>query len=681
MDLSQKLDVIKGIGEKTMLSLEKAGITTLRDLLYYLPRTYEDYQALVKIIDLKPGKVIVKGKISDLKTSRTRRRNLTITNGVIRDDTGAIRVVWFNQPYRVKQFTEGKDYYFTGTFELKSGKYQLSSPSAVLSADVEKTSGFQPIYAQKSVIKPSQFKLLIEKLRPYFGKIDDLLPIIGDTPTFLKPQARKDALFNAHFPDNSKEAEDARRYLAYEELFELLLAARLNRRENQKLQAIELPFRADRTRKLVESLSFKLTRAQRRATWEILQDLEKSTPMNRLLQGDVGAGKTLVATLAIAQTVQNGHQAVLLAPTAILATQHAENIRKILEPLGVKIALLTGATKNKRELKKLIMSGEIDLVVGTHAVLTDDTTFKSLALCVIDEQHRFGVGQRQKLLEKSDVVHSGIAPHLLAMTATPIPRSLQLTIFGDLEVSILDELPKGRKPIDTKIIHTTEQTDELYPAIREALGRKEQVYWICKMIEDETTTELASVKKQTKRLQTVFPHKIIEFLHGKMKNSEKDAIMERFARGEIDILVSTTVVEVGIDVPNATMIVIMDADLYGLAQLHQLRGRVGRGEQTSQCYLMIDGENPPSRRLREMEKSTDGFYLAEVDLKLRGPGEIYGSLQHGALDLRIATLSDTKLINLASKHVDSVIKMPDFMLKYKELAQDVKKYQQLTTLN
>ena len=748
LDMLAEVDALPGIGPRTKEALGRAGIFSVRDLFYYLPRDYDDYQEAQKIADLQPGRVTIVGKVIEVKNRMARSRRLHITEATISDGEDAIRAVWFNQPYRETQFSDkNKAFVFSGMYEFRNGRYQLSNPKVHVdgrvanfqseangfqdgsgrgaagaqgsrgAADVgfrgaaggfrsgAKTvnSGkFQPVYAQKSVMKPDDFKNLLYKLRPEFAKVPDLLPITSLTPEFVKKGARREALFNVHFAEDKTEAEAARRYLAYEELFELVLAARLNKDENRKLRAHRIDYDDGAMHRLLDGLDFQLTDAQKKAAWEIIQDLGKATPMNRLLQGDVGSGKTIVAATAILQAVSSGFQVALLAPTAILAAQHAEGLYKILKPLGVEVALLTGATKRKGELKKRIAEGEVDLVVGTHAIITDDTRFRRLALCIIDEQHRFGVAQRQKLLLKGGFregdsegsegfdgfsedgsegsSRSGFAPHLLSMTATPIPRSLQLTVFGDLDVSIINQMPKGRKPVKTKVLTETGQREELYPLVKAEIAAGRQAYWICKTIEDSSRQETISVKRQAEKLQAIFPKARIEFLHGRMKPGEKDEIMERFAAGKTDILVSTTVVEVGVDVPNATVMVIMDAESYGLAQIHQLRGRVGRSDLQSYCYLITTAERP-TRRLRELEKSNDGFHLAEVDLKIRGPGEIYGSLQHGVLDLRIATLSDTELIRLAQRHAEEVAKAPENMVKYRELCNSIKKYQQLTTLN
>lgn len=671
MNLFDEVETLKGVGEKTAEILRKYGIRTVRDFFYNLPRDYENYERPTSITEIRPGKVVVKGKIDKISTRRAKRRNLSVTEAVVSDNTGSIKVVWFNQSYRIRQFTPDKEYYFTGNYELKNGRYSLVSPSAALASDIDTFSGLNPVYVAHGALKSHDFRRLVANSRDKFASIPDLLPSV-------KTGVRREALFKAHFPITNKDVERARDYLAYEELFELILAAKLNKRENEKLKAPRIPFELAKIKEFLVKLPFKLTNAQKRAAWEIFQDLEKPTPMNRLLQGDVGSGKTVVAAMVAYEAILSGEQVALLAPTAILATQHYENIKKLLEPFRITVALLTGATKDKKNLKDNIKNGKINLVIGTHALLTNDTEFAKLGLVIIDEQHRFGVEQRQKLVLKSP---TGLAPHLLAMTATPIPRSLQLTVFGDLDVSILNELPKGRQSIKTKILSEIEIKEKLYPKIFETLAQKNQVYWICKAINDNPRAETTSVKSRYERLSQLFPKFKIEFLHGRMKPAEKDEIMERFSQGKIDILVSTTVVEVGVDVPNATLMIIENAEGYGLAQIHQLRGRVGRGTVASFCYLLTVGDAQPSRRLRVLEQSTDGFHLAEVDLKMRGPGEIYGVLQHGVMDLRIASLSDTKLIHRAQIDVNEFLKNPKNMLKYRELMENITKYQQITTLN
>lgn len=663
MDMNASVEEVKGIGGKTAEALARGGIRTVRDLLYYLPRDYENFQMAGKIAELKPGKVVVRARVENVKTSR-KRRNLALTEATLRDDTGAVRAVWFNQAYREKQFEKDAEYYFSGEFEFSYGRYQLMNPSATLAKDYDnKKDKYLPVYVAKGALKSNAIAKFVRTMKPHISDVPDMLP---------NYPGRAEALYNVHFPESAEDARVGREYLATEELFVLMLAAALNRKENQKLKAAAVDFDVEALKKVLVKLPFRLTNAQRRATWEIIQDMGGEEPMNRLLQGDVGSGKTLVAALSAFVVGRAGFQTALMAPTEILAMQHAESLNRILGKY-LRIALLTGSTKHKTELKRHIKNGEVDLVIGTHALLTDDTEFRSLNLAIIDEQHRFGVNQRQKLVAKAHEM-----PHLLAMTATPIPRSLQLTVFGDLAVSVLDELPAGRQEIKTQIV-SPNSVDQMWRAVEAEMRDGHQVYYICKMIEEGT--ELSSVKKEAVKIQQKFKNRKVEYLHGKMKAAEKDEVMRRFAEKKIDILVSTTVVEVGVDVPNATVIVIADADRYGLSQLHQLRGRVGRGSAASYCYLINSSSDAPTRRMREIEKSSDGFYLAEVDLKLRGPGEIYGSLQHGALDLRIASISDTKLIHKAQALVKDFVESGGNVLEYSELAGAVRKYQKLTTLN
>lgn len=696
MNLNLPITSVRGVGPKTAATLNSVGIFTVRDLLYHFPRDYEDYQTLSSIVDLRPGKVIIRGKITIKKTTPSRRRHLTITEGVVSDQTGAVRVVWFNQPYRAKQFDPKQEYFFSGNYEFKYNRYQITSPSATQVANNSPTPDqIQAIYPARKTLDSKDFKRILSSLKPLLADLPNLLPPFSPpvplqsklssalSPTSARPPklTRAEALHNIHFPTTKDDYQTARDYLALEELYILLLAARLNKLNLNRLTAIKITPDIEKTKSILKNLPFTLTNSQKQAAWTIMQDLSQSRPMNRLLQGDVGSGKTIVACLSAAQAIFAGHQAALLAPTAILAAQHASDLDQILKRMGLKTALLTGSTKQKPLLKKQLQNGEIDLVIGTHALLTDDTLFKSLALVIIDEQHRLGVAQRQKLLSKSHQY----SPHLLTMTATPIPRSLQLTVFGDLDISTLRELPKHRQPITTKIIKHLNLSAELYPKITEFITRGEQIYWVVRAIKDDPNTTTASVEKQLAYLKKLFPKFRLSALHGRLKPLEKEQIMQDFAQHKIDLLVATTVVEVGINVPNATMMIIDNASMYGLAQLHQLRGRVGRGKLPGFCFLIDQDEGSSSRRLRAMEASTDGFYLSEVDLKMRGPGEIYGSLQHGALDLRLATLSDPKTTRLAATFADQTLQTikthPDYLNQHLELKLALQKYQQLTTLN
>ena len=591
MDLEAPITDIKGIGPKTAAILEKGGICTIRDFLYYLPRDYESFQAANRIADLRPGKVVICAKAEQITTSR-KRRNLTLTQATLRDDSGAVKAVWFNQPYRSNQLLSGKDYYFSGEFAYARGHYQITNPSVVLADSyLKEEQKYCPIYPARGTIHSSDFLKFFKSIKSQFAKVPDLMP---NCP------GRAEALFKVHFPESLADVVAGRNYLALEELFILLLASALNQQANSRLKAPSIQYNLSFLKSIISRLPFQLTNAQRRSVWEIIQDMQRDIPMNRLLQGDVGSGKTLVAALVAAIAGQAGYQSALMAPTEILATQHAESINQMFGS-HLKIALLTGSTKQKAKLKAQIASGEVDMVIGTHAILTDDTQFCRLGLAIIDEQHRFGVNQRQKLVAKAHEM-----PHLLSMTATPIPRSLQLTIFGDLDVSILNELPAGRQPISTSIV-SPNSTQQMWDKISEQLKAGHQAYYVCKAIED--ALELSSVKKESAKIAHLLPDYRVEYLHGKMKSSEKESIMQDFAEGKIQVLVSTTVVEVGVNVPNATIMVIADADRYGLSQLHQLRGRVGRGKAKSFCYLINSTSDRPTRRLREIERSQDGFYL------------------------------------------------------------------------
>lgn len=676
MNLATSLQKVRGVGEKTAQQFADAGLYTVWDLLHFLPRAYEDYSQVVPIADVTPGKVTIKA-ICETIATRPVRRGLRVTTATLKDDSGKLQAVWFNQPYRVKQLSGGDEFFFSGEYEFSYNRYQLTNPSAELVSDTPvQTDRILPIYRAIKGLKSPLVRKILAELKPLMAMMPETLP--ASIVQSEKLISHGQALLGLHFPDDIQAVSRAKERLAFEELLQLLLASHMNRKENMKLAGPQMQFDADIVRKFVAELPFDLTGAQRRAAWDILQDLEREAPMNRLLQGDVGAGKTVVAGIAARQVAHHGYQTAVMAPTEILAKQHAATLDVLLAPFGVRVGLLTGSVKGKsrQALYDAIKSGDVDVIVGTHALIQSTVSFHRLGFVVIDEQHRFGVNQRQELLKKSVVM-----PHLLAMTATPIPRSLALTLYGEMDVSVLDELPKNRKPIITKIWSPNSRA-QLYAQIDEQIAAGRQAYVICSLIDGQAENELKSVQQEHKRLQnSVFKHRRIGLLHGKLPAEEKSRIMTEFASGNLDILVSTTVVEVGVDVPNATAMIIEDADRFGLAQLHQLRGRVGRSEYQSYCYLVTSTSAKPTQRLREIEKSNDGFYLAEVDLKLRGPGEIYGRAQHGALNLQIATLSDTKMIARAQKAAKAFIDSGESLLQYKELAGQVEYYQRLTTLN
>lgn len=676
MNLVTPLTSIKGVGPKTAEQLAAAGLRTVGDLVDFLPRRHEDFSEVVSIADISPGKKTIKARCEKIAT-RPVRRGLRITTATLVDDTGKLQAVWFNQPYRTTQLAGDDEFYFSGEFEFNYNRYQLTNPSAEKVSDMPvQTDRLLPVYRQVKGLKTQLVRKIITEIRPLLSFLPETLPeYVVRTEKLL---SRGEALLGMHFPKDTQDIERARERLGFEELFQLLLASQLNKQENAKLEGWHIPFEQSVVSEFVRQLPFELTGAQRRAAWEIIQDFEKKIPMNRLLQGDVGSGKTVVAGLAARQAAHHGFQTALMAPTEILACQHAETLSRMLTPHGVTVGLLTGSVKGqaRKTLYEQIAEGGVDVVVGTHALIQESVQFHRLGFVAIDEQHRFGVKQRQDLLQKSEHM-----PHLLAMTATPIPRSLALTVYGELDVSILNELPAGRKPIETKLWSPNSRA-QLYDKIELELQKGRQAYVICSLIDDNPDNEIKSVEAEYRQLRTgPFKHRSIGLLHGKMKSDEKDTIMEQFSNGTVDILVSTTVVEVGVDVPNATVMMIENADRFGLSQLHQLRGRVGRSSHQSYCYLVMSDSSKPSQRLREVEKSNDGFYLAEVDLQLRGPGEIYGRSQHGALNLQIATLADTKLIARAQRAARQFVENGEDLLQYKELAAQVTTYQRLTTLN
>ena len=680
MKLTTPLEQIKGVGPKTAQALAAAGLKTISDALDFLPRAYDDYSTAVNIADLQPGKVTVKARCESVST-RIVRRGLRITTAVLADKSGKVKAVWFNQPYRETQLKSDAEFIFSGQFGMQYNRYQINNPSVELAKEIAKTaaennSGIQPVYKSIKNLRPKTVQDLMKNIRPIMDFLPETLP--ENIIRRQKLVSRSEAVKFLHAPKTHEEISRGRERLAFEELFEMILAAQFNKQAQTRLTGWKIPFNKSVVKNFVDQLPFPLTNAQRRAAWQILQDLESDHPMNRLLQGDVGSGKTVVAGLVAAEVAKAGFQTAIMAPTEILAQQHAKTLDELLSPFGVSVALLTGHVKGaaRNQLLDNLASGNIDVVIGTHALIQEKVTYHKLGFAVIDEQHRFGVKQRQALLEKSDFM-----PHLLSMTATPIPRSLALTLYGELDISILDELPSGRQPIQTKI-WSPASAPKLYESIENELAKGRQAYVICPLIDDNPDNDKKSVEAEYNKLsKTIFSHRRVGLLHGKLPAEEKAEVMQKFADGELDMLVSTTVVEVGVNVPNATVMLIENADNFGLSQLHQLRGRVGRGKHQSFCHLMMSGHDKPSQRLREIEKSQDGFYLAEVDLKLRGPGEIYGKMQHGDLNLKIASLADTALIARAQTEAERFVKEGQDLLQYNHLAHAVSRYQRLTVLN
>ena len=689
MNLSTSLESLRGVGAKTAAQLASAGLVTVGDLMTFYPRTYEDYSHTIPIADSVPGKIAIKATCAKVDTRRV-RRGVTITTATLKDSSGEIKAVWFNQPYRRTQLAKGGEFLFSGTFEFRYNRYQLTNPHVEAvsgdgatdtrdnNSDVSGQSSSQiiPVYRALVGLKSALVRKLLRDLRSFMAFLPETLPDELVQNEHLVSYAA--AIEMIHFPSSQQDIDRAKERLAYEELFQLLLASERNKKENEQLEGWHIPFDQHVVKTFVEALPFALTNAQRRAAWDILQDFEKAIPMNRLLQGDVGSGKTVVAGLAARQAAAAGFQTALMAPTELLATQHAETLSALLHPFGVTVGLLTGSVKGKarQELYKAIENGDVDVVIGTHALIQGAVQFHSLGFVVIDEQHRFGVAQRQELLKKSKRL-----PHLLAMTATPIPRSLALTAYGELAISVINEKPSNRKEIITKLWSPNSRA-QLYERMDAELQAGRQAYVVCSLIDDNEANELRSVEAEYTRLRTgVFTHRRIGLLHGRLSAAEKEQVMQQFVHHEVDILVSTTVVEVGVDVPNATVMLIENGDHFGLAQLHQLRGRVGRSAYQSYCYIVPSDSREPSQRLKEIEKSNDGFYLAERDLQLRGPGEIYGKMQHGSLNLQIASLGDTKLIARAQRGAQWFVTSGQNLLHYKGLAKRVTHYQRLTTLN
>ncbi len=678
MNLGDPVTAVKGVGDEVAKKLAILGLHTVGDLLENFPRRYNDYSIVTEIGKLHPGPVTIKAVVKQIK-GRYVRRGMHITEAIASDDVNSVRLIWFNQPYREGAIKSGQPYFISGQYELSHQRFAIMNPNMELVSDFPvNTARIVPVYRETKGINSARIRKLVREILPLIRSQPETLPewLIKDQK-FLSYAAAVEAM---HFPANATELEKAQKRLGFEEVFRLSLASLLNKYELLKDKSLTIPFDEKLAKEFVSHLPFTLTDAQRKVVWQIYGDMQKTQPMNRLVEGDVGSGKTVVATMAALMAVAEGYQVAFMAPTELLARQHAETVYTLLEPLGMhdRVALLVGgmSTAQKQTAYQHIAEGHARLIIGTHALIQEKVDMQSLGLVVIDEQHRFGVEQRKKLMAKA-----GHMPHLLSLTATPIPRSLALTLYGELDVSILDTKPVGRQPTETEICSPNSRA-QLYAKIENELSAGRQMFVVCPLItESERSTVNSAEKVYEQMAKYDFKHRRVGLLHGKMKPIEKQDIMQQFARHQLDILVSTTVIEVGVDVPNASIMLIEAADRFGLAQIHQLRGRVGRGGHKGYCYLMMSDSSAPPQRLQALERMNDGFKLAELDLELRGPGAIYGTLQHGQLDLRVAKLTDLKLIAAARNAAQAYIDKGEDLIQYPGLCEQVTRLRAVTNLN
>ncbi len=665
IDLTQDIQYVKGVGPNRAILLRKLGINNLEDLITYYPRNYEDRGKPISIIDAQDEEeVLIEGVVvSKINEIRTRRRNMTIYKLIVRDETESCVMIWYNQAYLKSLFKIGQKCRFFGKISKKAGKIEMNSPVYDFEGKDRNTGKIIPIYPLTYKLKQNTIRKIIETGLKLIenDKLEETLP-----DYILKENNLIDinsAIKKIHFPENFEDFSKARKRLVYEELMNMqILLLSLKNKYSKKEEGIRFS-KSAKMSDVINALPFKLTKAQLRVLEEIDRDMESGKVMNRLLQGDVGSGKTAISMIAGYKAVKSGYQMTIMAPTAILAAQHLESFEKTLAPFGIKCELLVGSiTKKKKEdILERLKNGEIDILIGTHALLEENVVFKNLGLVVTDEQHRFGVRQRGIISSK------GNNPDVLVMTATPIPRTLALILYGDLDISIIDELPPNRKEIKTHIVRKAKEQG-LNSFVREQIKQGRQAYIVCPLVEDSEEIEANSVMKMAEIYQNqVFPDLKVEYLHGKMKAKEKDSIMEDFKNGKIDILISTTVIEVGVNVPNASIMIIENAERFGLAQLHQLRGRVGRGEYESFCFLKCEGKSEIARqRMNVMKETNNGFIISEKDLELRGTGEFFGTKQHGLPEFKIANLfEDIKILKAVQETALKVINEDPYLEKEK----------------
>lgn len=702
--LDTSIQNLPRIGEKYAKKLKKLDILTAHDLLFHFPFRYDDYSQKFSIANIPQNEMItIEGKVADIKTTRTWKRKMFLTEAIISDDSGSIKAVWFNQPYITDSLKIGKEIRISGKVIQDRNKLFFSNPAYELAIRVPTNTGrLVPIYPETEGLTSRWLRWQIQLLLKLNFKLTDPLP-----ESLLKklnlPSLEK-AIYQIHFPDTLDRAVIAQKRFAFEEMFLIQLKSLQIKLSWKNEKTVAIKFNEKLVSKFVNSLPFKLTNAQKKASFQILKDLEKNRPMNRLLNGDVGSGKTIIAAIASLQAIDAGYQIAIMAPTEVLARQHFENLSKLFADYNINVALLTNsykiiASKNttRSNLLKKIQSGEINLVIGTHALIQKDARpiksgeaktkrfsgvkFKNLALVIIDEQHRFGVMQRAALqqitMQAEDRLKNTI-PHLLTMTATPIPRTLALAFFGNLDISVLDEMPAKRKKIITEIINP-KRREATYKFIRKEIKNGRQIFVILPLVEEsKILTEVkAAVEEHKKLSEKIFPDLKLGLLHGRLKSSEKEKVMSDFRNKKIDILVSTAVVEVGIDIPNATVMLIEDTDRFGLSQLHQFRGRVGRSEHQSYCFLFTSSDSSKTKaRLKALVESENGFKIAEKDLELRGPGEFFGTRQSGLPDITMENITNVKLIQIAREEAQNIIQGDLELKKHPQLTNALQKFSQ-----
>ncbi len=712
LNLETKVEEVPKIGPAYQKKLKKLGIKTIQDLLSYFPARYDDFSDIIPIKNAEAGQIAcVQGQIVSIDQTHTFKKGMDITEVLIEDETGQILALWFNQPYLAKSLKEEDYICLAGKVSLGKDGIYLSNPAYERiyedseNQNLTHTGRIIPVYSETKGITSRWLRYVLKPLLVQFhSQVPEILPEeLIKKYKFLPIQ---EAVWQAHFPESFEYADAAKARFAFEDLLLLQLSVLKEKAKLLQNPAQPCPMNAVLMKEFTKSLPFQLTDSQRQCSFQILKDLEKPVPMQRLLQGDVGSGKTVVATMSALNTVKCGHQVAFMAPTEILAKQHFKSISKMLEKFDVSIGFLTGKgsviykNKKENEIKKKALlehlkDGEIDILIGTNALISKGVIFKNLALVVLDEQHRFGVGQRAQLVQNKKIV-----PHLLSMTATPIPRTLALTVYGDLDLSLIKEMPKNRKKIITTVVGQTDR-QKAYEFIRNEAKQGKGVFVICPKIEakeisNEPVTgsfipqnynfgfaslakeEIRSVKQEYEKLsKEIFPDLRITMLYGKMKAQEKELIMQDFKKGEIDILLSTSVVEVGVDVPRATVMMIEGAERFGLSQLHQFRGRVGRSDMQSYCFLFTTEESQQNRkRLKAMEKSSNGFELAEEDLKIRGPGQLYGTQQWGLPDAAMQNLSNIFLIEKTRNEAKEILEKDPELKNYPLLKERLKHFEQ-----